>query len=104
MTKIILYIAGFYFVLIGTWLLATATTVASTGVADAIKKARNEHFYNPLRDIISILPILSWLFKTIVEFIKPGKVDKAIILHKQFNRGLLWLLLGLFLQFITFFV
>jgi len=95
MFKTILHVAGFYFVILGTWRLANATT-ASPSIAEILQEK-----YSPLRDLISPHQIFGWLIKTIRSFKQPGWLGNAVILQKQFNYGLLWLFIGLFLQFLT---
>jgi hypothetical protein len=100
MLKMILQIVGFYFVLIGTWRLANATT-HNPSLPEAFEYKKTEENYNPLRDLISLSHILAWIYRTIISFKHSGWFGGAIILHKQFNWGLLWLLLGVILQFIA---
>jgi len=97
-----IYILGFYLVLIGTWRLATATTKWPMG-SDLLQQRDEEQAYNPLTDLVSPHKVLAWMFMTILSFNKPGNYTDAVILHKKFNWGLLWVLLGLIIQFVSHF-
>jgi hypothetical protein len=99
MLKIALHIAGFYFIFIGTWRLANATTRSPVGIllGQYEEEART---YNPSIDLVSIHRVLLWIFKELTTFKKPGGFSTATIHHKQFTWGLLWLLVGLILQFL----
>ena len=97
----IIHILSFYLVFIGTWRLATATTRAPIG-SNVFAQQDDEQAYNPLRDLISPHKVLIWFYHTVVSFKKPGHYTSAVILHKKFNWGLLWLLLGIVAQFVCF--
>lgn len=101
--KIILQILGFYLVFVGTWRLANSTTHSPIGAEPSINREKEEK-YNPLWDLVAIKEILVWIFMTLRGFNKPGRFTGAAILHKRFNWGLLWLLLGIALQFIVNFL
>lgn len=97
----IINILSFYLLFIGTWRLATATTRAPIG-SNVFAQKDNEQEYNPLKDLISPHKVIIWFYHTVVSFNKPGHYTSAVILQKKFNWGLLWLLLGIFAQFICF--
>jgi len=102
MLFIAIHIIGFYLVFIGTWRLATATTKLPMGEA-MFQQRDEEQAYNPLMDLVSPHKVLVWIFKTILSFNKPGYYTSAVILHKKFNWGLLWILLGLIIQLVSHF-
>ncbi len=101
--KIILEILGFYLVIIGTWRLANSTVRSPVG-ADLWTFKESEDNYNPILDLLSIHKVFIWILSTIKSFNKKGQLTGAAILHKQFNWGLLWLLLGIMLQFSAQFI
>ena len=98
----IIHILSFYLVFNGTWRLATATTRAPIGI-NVFDQIDKEQAYNPLKDLISPHKVLIWIYQTVLSFNKPGHYTSAVILQKKFNWGLLWLLLGIFAQFVCFF-
>jgi hypothetical protein len=98
--NIILKFIGFYLVIIGTWRLANATKRAPIG-ADLWKRQEEARNYSPLQDLISPMEVLLWFFKTVKSFNKPGSFTTAVLMQKEFNWGLIWLLLGLLMQFLT---
>ena len=99
MEHLFIKIIGFYLVLIGTWRLATATVQAPIGQS-LFDYRKEEENYHPLRDFVSIKEIFIWIKETAMSFNKPGRYTSAVILHKKFNWGLLWLLIGMSIQFI----
>jgi len=96
---IIIHILGFYLIFIGTWRLATATRKAPIG-ADVYSQKYEEQAYKPWKDLCSPHKVILWMCKTLASFNKPGDYTDAVILHKKFNWGLLWLLLGIAVQFV----
>lgn len=101
--KILLQIFGFYLVFIGTWRLANSTVHSPIG-ADLFNYRREEENYNPLFDLFSIHKVIIWAINTMKTFNKKGAFTGAAILHKQFSWGLLWLLFGISLQFVSQFL
>jgi len=97
----IVHILSFYFVFIGTWRLATSTTRSPIGY-NVFDQEDEEQAYNPLKDLISPHKVLIWIYQTVLSFNKPGHYASAVILQKKFNWGLLWLLIGIFAQFVCF--
>ena len=95
----VIHILGFYLVFIGTWRLATATTSHPIG-AEVSNLKDAEEAYNPLTDLISPHKVIMWICRTLKSFKKPGCYTKAVICHKKFNWGLIWLLLGIVVQFV----
>ena len=95
----LIHILGFYLIFIGTWRLATATTSAPVGT-EAFNLRDEEQVYNPLTDLFSPLKLLIWICQTVKSFRKPGHYTNAVICHKKFNWGLLWLLFGITVQFV----
>jgi len=100
MLRIVIHIIGFYLVLIGTWRLANAAAKAPIGGEMYLYKEQEEN-YNPLGDLFCPLEVFVWMFRTIASFSKPGRFTNAVILHKKFSWGLMWLLFGIFMQFIA---
>jgi len=98
MFYLIIDVLGFYLVLIGTWRLATATRRPPMG-SQLWEYGKEEQTYFPLKDLISPHKVISWMFKTILSFNKPGRLTGAVIVQKQFNWGLFWILLGLIIEF-----
>lgn len=98
---IILQILGFYLIFIGTWRLATATTKAPIG-ADLFSQKDEEQAYKPWKDLYSFFKVIIWIYKTLASFNKPD-FTSAVILHKKFNWGLMWLLVGIMVQFVSIF-
>lgn len=98
--RILLWIASFYLIVVGTWRLANATIKRPMG-GDWREYERREEQYNPLSDLTAAKDICSWLSRTIKSFRSPGSFTDVVILHKHFNWGLMWLLLGLTLQFFS---
>ena len=94
---IILRILGFYLIVIGTWRLATATRETPIGEGLFPKK------YKPWKDLFSPHKVIIWMCKTLVSFNKPD-FTSAVIFHKKFNWGLMWLLVGIIVQFVSSFV
>ena len=90
---------GFYLIFIGTWRLATATTSAPAGTK-VFNLSDEEQVYNPLTDLFSPHKVLIWIYQTAKSFRRPGQYTNAVICHKKFNWGLLWLLLGIAIQFV----
>ena len=101
--KIALQIFGFYLVFIGTWRLANSTVHSPIG-ADLFNYRKKEENYIPFLDLLSIHKVIIWAISTVKTFNKKGAFTGAAILHKQFSWGLLWLLLGIGLQFISQFL
>ena len=97
----IIHILSCYLVFIGTWRLATATTRSPIGIK-VFDQEDEEQSYNPLKDLISPHKVLLWIYQTVLSFNKPGHYKSAVILQKKFSWGLLWLLLGIFSQFLCF--
>lgn len=97
---IIIQILGFYLIFIGTWRLATATRKAPIG-ADVYSQKDEEQAYKPWKDLCSPHKVILWMCKTLASFNKPGDYTDAVILHKKFNWGLMWLLAGIIVQFIS---
>ena len=95
----LIYILGFYLILIGTWRLATATTSAPVGTK-LFDLSDEERVYKPLTDLFSPHKVLIWIYQTLRSFRRPGHYTNAVICHKKFNWGLLWLLLGIVVQFV----
>jgi len=100
MLTIFLKIAGFYLVVVGTWRLANATKRVPVG-ADLWRRQEEAKDYNPLKDLISMKELLFWFCKTVRTFNKPGDFATAVLMQKEFNWGLIWLLLGLLMQFLS---
>ena len=96
---IIIDFLGFYLIFIGTWRLATATKSAPTGT-EVFDLRDEEIAYNPLMDLISPRKVIVWIYRTLKSFSRPGHYTNAVICHKQFNWGLIWLLLGILVQFV----
>lgn len=99
MQKIYFQITSFYLVFIGTWRLASATKRAPMG--DLGQYQEEEEKYKPLWDLFFPHKIVIWMFRTLASFNKPGSFAKAVIMHKKFNWGLLWLMLGIIIQFLS---
>lgn len=95
----ILNLIGIYLVVIGTWRLATATQKKPVG--NFGKKINEDNSYNPLRDLVAPHEVICWAYRTIISFGKEGQMTDSVILHKQFNWGLLWLLFGLLIQYLS---
>jgi hypothetical protein len=93
------HILGFYVVVIGTWRLANATAPAPMG-SQLHEYARKMKTYNPVWDLLSPHLVACWMVRTVLKLKQPGKFTDSVILHKQFNWGLMWLLLGLSIQFV----
>ena len=100
---IILQILGFYLIFIGTWRLATATMKAPIG-ADLFSQKDEEQAYKPWKDLFSPHKVILWMHETLASFNKPGNFTSAVILHKKFNWGLMWLLAGIVIQFVSIFL
>lgn len=98
-THQILDFIGFYLVVIGTWRLANATKKKPVG--NFIQAITNEESYKPYKDLYSPHKVIVWLIKTVREFRTDGQMTDAVILQKKFNWGLLWLLLGVVIQYIA---
>lgn len=100
--KLFLQIMGVYFVIVGTWRLATSTIRKPIGIdIKEIEHRVKEMKYNPLCDLVCPHKIAIWMWSTICTFNKRGEFTDAGIMHKRFNWGLLWLLFGIILQFIS---
>ncbi len=93
-------ILGFYLIFIRTWRLATSTGKSPIGT-ELFKYKEEEQKYFPLKDLVSPHKVLVWMFKTVLSFKKAGEFSTAVILHKKFNWGLLWLLVGITIQFLS---
>jgi len=100
---IMIHILGFYLIFIGTWRLATATIKHPIG-ADLFRQEDEEQAYKPWKDLFSPHKVIIWMYRTLASFNKPGNFTDAVILHKKFNWGLMWLLAGIIIQFINSFV
>lgn len=96
--RITLGIASFYLILVGTWRVANATADAPIG-PNLSKYEQKEKEYNPLSDLIAVREIGSWFLRTIRRSKRSGSFASAVVLHRHFNWGLIWLLSGLTLQF-----
>lgn len=95
----LIHIFGFYLIFIGTWRLATSTTAAPVG--DKVFRLKDEEqVYNPLTDLFSPHKVVIWIWQKLKSFKKPGHYTNAVICHKRFNWGLIWLLLGIAIQFV----
>ena len=92
-------ILSIYLVLIGTWRLASATKKRPSG-SDLQTYQESEETYNPLKDLVSIIDVVFWIFETVKTFRAPGYFADAVIFHKQFQWGLFWLMSGILIQFV----
>lgn len=101
--SITIHILGFYLIFVGTWRLATATTAAQIG-AGLFDEKDKEQAYKPWKDICSPHTVIIWICKTLASFNKPGNYTSAVILQKKFNWGLIWLLTGIIIQFVSIFL
>ena len=99
MTHHILSLIGFYLAVIGTWRLANATQQKPIG--NFMQKADKDNSYNPLKDLVSPHKVIIWFFQTMRSIHATGTLTDCVILHKQFNWGLWWLLLGIAIQYIA---
>ena len=98
----ILNLIGIYLTIIGTWRLANATKGAPVG--QFIQQAEEDNSYNPLKDLVTPHKVIVWAYQTIRSFGNKGKMTDSVILHKQFNWGLLWLLFGMVIQYVAGFL
>lgn len=90
---------GFYLSVIGTWRLASATTKKPIG--NFTQTAEKDNLYQPIHDLYAIHKVFAWVLETFKSYKSNGELTDAVILHKQFNWGLLWLLVGICLQYIS---
>ena len=95
----ILSFIGFYFIVIGTWRLANATQPAPVG--GPWQQTEEDRTYKPFRDIFSPHLVVLWIGRTIKTFKENGSLNSAVILQRQFSWGLLWLLLGIVIQYVS---
>jgi len=90
---------GFYLSVIGTWRLATATRAKPVG--DFLGPTEMEKNYRPLKDLYAIGHVIKWIFDLIKSYNSEGGFTDGVILHKQFNWGLLWLITGICIQYLA---
>ena len=68
---------------------------------DFLQVIDEDRFYKPYKDLYSPHKVIVWFIDTVKKFRSDGEMTNTVILHKQFNWGLLWLLLGVMVQYIT---
>ena len=95
----VLNLIGVYLAVIGAWRLATATQRKPVGNFN--DKIEEENAYKPLTDLIAPHKVVVWAYRTLRSFSQNGQMTDSVILHKQFNWGMLWLLLGMLVQYIS---
>ena len=89
-----------YLAIIGTWRLGQSTKEqGNTG--NILENGRKEEEYDPIKDLSpsKIVAILKWLFDYKNE---PEGVKNSVILRKQFNWGLRFIIIAIILQFILY--
>ena len=96
--EILFDIIGFYLVFIGTYRLANSTRQKPGGDFSAV--ADEDDKYDPFADLKNPSEAFRWMKNTFTNRKEPGKFYDAVVLHKKFNWGLLFLLFGIFIQFI----
>jgi hypothetical protein len=105
MSHYILMIFGFYLSLIGTWRIAQSTKPAGN-IADIKKYSDEDKCYTQLADIMPtrLIAVIAWIFSSAFAVKNTGiseGVYSTIILPKQFDWGLRFLVIGIILSFLS---
>jgi len=87
-----------YLAIMGTWRLAQSTKERGT-FANVSENQKDEEKYTPIRDLnpLGILTILKWFFNYKNE---PKGVADLVIVKKQFNWGLRFIIIAIAFQFV----
>jgi len=87
-----------YLATMGTWRLAQSTKEQGTH-ADISDNQRKEEEYTPIKDLnpLQIFAILKWFFNIKSE---SKGVAELVILKKQFNWGLRFIIIAIIAQFL----